>query len=280
MRRSPFLFLFVLLLICAGAVWWQKSSSRPERGGMSLPAGASLAVLSPFGRALNGVGAWASDVGRALFRRDGIVAENERLRARVAELQTQNDALKPLQRENDEMRRLMKLPAIGGGRIVNANVVAYDATDVARSLVLNVGSRQGVRAKDVVYAADGVVGQVATVSPSVCTVLLLTDLRSGIGARTGRNGARGVLQGQGGGGEALCKLAYLPDWADVREGDTVLTSGEVRGRGQIYPGGMTLGRIVRVRKNKTLSQTEAFVLPSADLSRLDVVRVRTAESKG
>ena len=40
---------------------------------------------------------------------------------------------------------------------------------------------------------------------------------------------------------------------------------------------MTLGRIAHVRKNKTLSQTEAFVVPSADLSRLNVVRVRTAD---
>lgn len=274
MLRSPLTFIVALLLVCAGAAAWHKASQNSARGGMSLPAGASLSVLSPVGRALNGTGAWASDVGRTVFRRGSITEENEQLRERVADLQEQNARLQSLDSENRQLRSLLKLPTPGGGQSLAASVVAYDSTDTSRQIVLNVGARQGVRVKDVVFAAEGVAGQVSSVSAAVCTVLLLPDLRSSIGALTGRTRAPGVVKGQG---EALCRMAYLPDGADVREGDEVLTR-IMDGKGRIYPAGMLIGRVVRVSKNKALSQTEALIAPAVNFAQLRAVRVRIAAS--
>jgi cell shape-determining protein MreC len=52
-----------------------------------------------------------------------------------------------------------------------------------------------VRAKDVVYAAQGVVGQVIEVAPLSCIVLLLIDGESGrVGAMTSRTMAKGIFE--------------------------------------------------------------------------------------
>lgn len=271
MRRSPFVFFAVLLGLCAFVAAWHNRAS--SNGAMALPAGASVGAMSPLLRGFNGVGAWASDVGRAVFQRGSSVEENARLKARVAEVEAQNTRLVALSRENENLRRLLKAPTPSGGKRVAASIVAFDATDTSRELVLNVGARQGVREKDTVFASEGVVGQIKSVGPTVCRVSLPTALGANIGAKVARSGAAGVLEGSG---ETLCRLQYLSDSADVREGDTVVTSGLVSGKGQIYPGGFPLGRVSRVRRNPTLSQTEALVEPFARAENLSAVWVRTA----
>ena len=161
------------------------------------------------------------------------------------------------------------MPPLPGGRLLTADVVSRDATDYARRLVINVGGPQSVRPKDVVFNAQGVLGQVIEVDPlyGSSTVLLLTDRMSGVGAMVQRTASRGRLLGDG---SDSCKLSDLDLHADVREGDLIITSGD----SQIFPKGMILGRVLRVKKDKTYSQTTAEIEPSARLDQSSAVMVR------
>ncbi len=250
-------------------VAWQNSAS--SQGGVAAPNGAVSATLSPLQRTFKASGAYLSDVGRVIARRDDIAAQNSNLQARVADLEGQNARLTRLQRENQELRGLLRLPKIAGGRTVAAEIVSYDATDFARLVTLNVGARAGVRPKDVVYCAQGLVGQVSQVAPLTCVVTLLIDRDGRAGAMTSRTGAKGVVQGTG---ERVCKLSYLDFGADVREGDTIVTSGLLTGRGAIFPKGLVLGRVVKIEKDKAYSRQEAFIEPNVPFDRLSVVSVR------
>jgi len=268
MRRSSApAFLLTLLAICTVlAVWSQRARGQ---GKVALPDSLALGLLRPAQKALTTVGDWFSDVGRVMLRRGDILQENAELRAHVADLENQRERLVRYQRENHELRQMLKMPQPANGRLIAAEVVSGDATDYARRVVINAGAPQGVRPKDVVFNGQGVIGQVIEVDEQygTSTVLLLTDRMSGVGAMVRRTAARGLLQGTGG---STCALTYL-DWhADVREGDLIVTSGDSK----IFPKGLVLGRVLKVRKDKTYSQTSAEVDPAARLDQLSAVWVR------
>ena len=265
-RSSPVIFLLFLLALCAFAVAWSRLSR--GRGGQMAPAGVAQVALKWPQRAAVATGDWAADVGRALFRRGGTVADNDRLRLEVERLRGQNLRLARYERENRELRALAKMPSVGGGTMKTAPIVAFDATDYSRVITLGIGSRSGVRVRDAVFSPQGAVGKVETVSPFTCTVTLLTDRNAGVGALVGRSGARGVVKGTG---ENLCRLVYLDFRALVREGDIVYTSGD----SQIFPRGLVIGRVSEVVRDKNYSQLTAWVEPAVAFDRLSVVAVRT-----
>jgi rod shape-determining protein MreC len=266
-RPSTPVFLLTLLAICVVLTAWSQRAR--GQGSVSLPDSVALGVMRPAQRTLTGVGAWFMDVGRVMVRRGDILQENAELQRRIADLDNRNKRLLRYQQENRELRQMLKIPPPASGRLIAAEVVSRDATDYARRVIINAGAPQGVRAKDVVFNAQGVIGQVIEVDNKygTATVLLLTDRMSGVGAMVQRTAARGLLQGTG---HNTCHMTYLDLRADVREGDLIVTSGDSR----IFPKGLVLGRALRVRKDKTYSQTSAEIEPAARLDQLSAVWVR------
>lgn len=260
-------WIAILLFVCSAFVAWHYLSGR--QGRIAAPETAALSALRAPQRGLSGIGSWASDVGRALVRRDSMVSENETLRARVEALQGDNLRLNRYQRENEELRALLKMEPRFGGRNVPCDVVALDFSAYARRISLNVGTRQGVRPKDVVYTPQGLVGQIIAVNsglPPTSQVLLLTDRQHSVGALTQRGG-KGIVSGTGG---ALCSMSYLDFKADVREGDVVTTAGD----STIFPRGIVIGRVLRVWRNKTYSTMSADIEPMVNFDRINSVFVR------
>lgn len=267
--RSFALKIALFLALMLGLVFWHNASV--SRGAISAPATGVAAILRPFQRGLLAFGDWASDIGRVMIRRQDIASENETLKLRLADAEGQNQRLLRYRRENDELRRLLKMAPPNAGKPIAAEIIAFDATDFTQRVTLNVGSRQGVKPKDVVYSAYGLVGQVVEAGPISSVVILLSDRDSGVGAMTTRTLAKGVVLGTS---ERICKLSYLDFGADVREGDLVVTSGLVEKTGAIFPKGMVIGRVLKVEKDKTYGRMDAYIDPAVPFDRITAVYVR------
>ena len=257
------------LAVGAALIFWQNAAVAGGR--TSVPAGLLAAVMSPLERGMTGVAGWCGDVIKVVLHRGGILEENAALQGRLADVEGQNQRLLRYQAENQELRGLLHLAAPPGGYPLAAQIVSFDATDFARRVTLDVGARQGVRVKDVVYCAYGLVGKVEAVGPLTCVVYLLTDREAGTDAMTTRTAAKGVVLGTG---ERLCKFSFLDFDCDVREGDLVMTSGLITGRGAIFPRGMIIGTVVRVERDKTYSRLDAYVEPAVPFDRISTVYVR------
>ena len=268
-RLSPLVTIIVLVVVCAVLVAWHNAAR--ERGALSPPESVAFVTMRPAQRILVATRDWCSDLGRTMFRRGGTIRENQELKRRLADLEGQSRRLARYQRENQELRQLLKMPAQRGGKAVAAEVISFDATDYSRNIIINVGSAQGVREKDVVYNAQGVVGQVIARDRFTSRVLLLTDRQASIGAMVSRTTAKGMVQGTGENEQDReCKMSYLNFGADVREGDLVVTSGESR----IFPRGLVIGRVLRVKKDKTYSSMTADIDPAVSFDRISAVYVR------
>jgi rod shape-determining protein MreC len=192
--------------------------------------------------------------------------ENERLRDRIAVLESEMVRLAELEESN---RRLVDLLAFRNrldGAVHAARVIGRDPLPWFRTLTIDRGERDGVRRGLAVISPHGVIGQVADVSRTAARVLLLTDHNSGIDAIVQRSRARGIVQGAR---EQGCTMNYLKRDDDVRTGDRVVTSG----LDGIFPKGILIGEVVEVApKHRGLLQA-AVIRPSAPLDRIEEVLI-------
>ena len=266
--------LVVGAVLCTGLVAMQNAAG--AKGRLDPIAGAGTALLSPLQSGLTSLGAYFGDVGRVLVHRGDLASDNTKLRGRVVDLEGQIARLSRLQRENEQLRGLLKMPAPLPGRNIGADVVAATRGDVARRLTLGAGSRAGVAVKDAVFCAQGLVGHVSQVGLWTSVVTPLVDRDGGAGAFDARSGAHGVVVGNG---TDVPQMLYLPFDADVRAGDLLLTSGQGKNEGAIYPRGVVVGRVLKVEKDRAYSRQNAFVAPAVLPETLSAVWIHVAGAK-
>ena len=103
-----------------------------------------------------------------------------------------------------------------------ANIVAYDTSELRRSMLIDVGSRDGVTENSMVIANSALVGRVSSVANSTSRVLLITDPASKIPARILETEDVGIIEGASGN---ICRLKYLSRWGEkVEKGYSVVSS--------------------------------------------------------
>lgn len=175
-------------------------------------------------------------------------------------------AFQEVAKENDRLREIVSFNAPLEGFKVVAQVIAQDVSPEFRMIRINKGTAQGVRGGMAVVALEGIVGRVIRSGRDFSDVLSLQDSSSAIDALLQRNRVRGVIEGQGG---QQLTMKYLRRTDDVQDGDVIVSSGI----GGLFPKGLTIGKVVSVKK-KNYGITQAVeVIPSVDFNRLEEVTV-------
>ena len=150
-------------------------------------------------------------------------------------------------------------------KTVAAEIIGAAATPDFRTLTIDRGTRDGVRADMSVIAPAGVVGRLVVPSLRSAKIQLLIDRNAAAGAIIERTRAQGVVVGSG---DDKLRLDYVSEVFDVVAGDVVITSG-IDG---IYPKGFIIGRIESVEKVGG-SYKRILVKPAVDFSALEEVLV-------
>ncbi len=198
-----------------------------------------------------------------------VAEENVRLRLEIEKLKSELVQYREAQIENIRLRKLLKLQERWQLPPLVAHVVGADVTPWLDSVVIDVGSKAGVKEGFILLAGAGVVGQVVKSGLFYSQAMLISDRNSAVAVIVQRSRARGVLKGQGRG---LCRLEYVAAGADVRPGDVVITSG----LDGIFPKGLLVGTVVTVGRGNGAGGTlfkEVVVRPDVDLSKLEEVLV-------
>jgi len=142
--------------------------------------------------------------------------------------------------ENAQLRRLMDAREHLPVRSMMSEIL-YDARDPStRRVVLDRGSRNGVKLGLPVIDNAGVVGQITRVFPFTSEVTLLTDKEQAIPVQVLRNGLRSVAYGRGQSG--LLDLRFVAPNADIQVGDVLVTSG----LDGVYPAGLAVAKVIQV----------------------------------
>ena len=209
-----------------------------------------------------------------LSSRHRLIAENARLKEEQFLLTTKLERFADLEAENRRLRNLLDSSEKVGERVLVAELLSVDMDPYSRRIVLNKGSRDGVESGQSLIDSNGVLGQVVHVAPFSSNALLITDPSHALPVQNNRSGLRSVAVGTGPLNQL--ELAHLPNNADVRIGDQLVTSG-LGGR---FPAGYPVGRIVSIERNRGRPFATVMVQPSARLERnREVLLVWPAEAE-
>ncbi|MDO8585978.1 MAG: rod shape-determining protein MreC [Armatimonadota bacterium] len=271
--RSRYGRLIVLVLLLAlGMLIAALHNRAVEDNRPSIVATTVRAVLSPFQSAVHSVVKTGHNAKRSVRGRSRVMRENDNLRIELKQLTKENARLREEHAENIRLRKLLEFKKSYPTQLLTAQVIAMRPSQWHNTCTIDRGWRDGVRKTDPVITARGVVGQVIDVGSNVSQVLLLTDQASGLGAIVERSRVTGICQGQQ---ARTLVLNYLDKDADVKKDDLVVTSGI----GQVYPKGLRLGRVVKLRGAGGYMKS-AEIRPSVQFDQLEEVAVivRKAES--
>lgn len=190
-----------------------------------------------------------------------LAADNERLRNLLAENFTSTDTLSGIQTDTVRMDTSMLRRKWMYHR---AKVVFNSVTTPNNYIVLARGSAAGLR-KDagVVDPNNGVVGIITEVSEDYAVVMSLLHKDSKISAKLKKGGDAGQIVWDGR-SPNLLSLTDIRKSANVKKGDTVLTSGFTT----TFPYGMFLGVVEEVLPEKSTNNYQIKVRSAANFYNL------------
>jgi rod shape-determining protein MreC len=210
--------------------------------------------------------AWVRDVQENFASVSGLRNENERLRSRIQELEVERNRLLEAEATNRRLQELLDFRTQVPAAAITASIIANSASTWFHSCLLDKGSADGVRRGMAVVTPAGVLGRVVSVTSRTAKVLLLTDPNSGVDVVVQRTRARGIVSGSL---EDGTLLKYVKRTEDIQEGDRLVTSG-VDG---IFPKGLLVGTVVKVRKQSLGLFQHVEVLPAIVTARAEEVLV-------
>jgi rod shape-determining protein MreC len=227
----------------------------------------TVSAVTPMEKGLVWVQTSWTNVWHNYFYLRGVRAENRQLKAEIERLRLEQVRLNG---DAEQARRLQALLAFKEqfiSQTVAAQVIGSSGSEQSRSVYIDKGTRDGIKADMAVITADGVVGKVLRVFHSTSLVLLINDQSSGVGAILDKSRLQGVLRGTPV-GEIVLERVMSDE--QVQPGETVLTSGGDR----IFPKGLRVGTVTRVNPGPELF-LNIRVKPAANLSKLEEVLVVT-----
>lgn len=193
--------------------------------------------------------------------RASLLRENEELKAESLTLQRQVQQMAALTAENIRLRELLGASERVDAPARLAELIGVNPDPFQHEVIINRGSEDGVFIGEPVLDAGGVMGQVVSLSHYTSRVMLITDARSAIPVEVNRNGYRGIALGKGVLNEL--ELEHVPDTADIRVDDLLLSSG-LGGR---FPRGYPVARVTEVIRDPGRPFTLVKAEPAARLDR-------------
>ena len=255
------LFLFSISLLAIGI-------RSGEAGLISALRSSTLQITGP-------VQSGATSLGET-FR---VVAEN------LSRVTSRDDQLKALQVENEELKfklsqsadlrrkaialdQLLRIVPPQNYKVIPAQVTAIGNTgDFRWTITVDAGSIDGVTLNTTVVSGTGLVGRIVQVNDNYSIASLLIDPNVKVGVRLEGSAEIGFISGTG----VIDKLSLqlFDPYAKMPIGARVISWGSDTGKP--YMPGLAIGRISSVEVSAGQLNRTATVIPSADISNLEIV---------
>ncbi|AUL48655.1 rod shape-determining protein MreC [Bordetella trematum] len=190
-----------------------------------------------------------------------IRTENEALQRQRIELSQVATHAAQLAAENAQLRRLLGVTDTVGQPATVVEVLYEPPNAFHQRLVFNKGSEAGIAPGMPVIDEGGVVGQIVRVTPMTAEAAMVTDERVSIPVQVLRNGLRLIAFGSNTPG--VIEVRYLAANADLKAGDTIVTSGV----GGLFPAGLPVARITTVERDTASGFARALAEPLAHPER-------------
>ncbi len=187
--------------------------------------------------------------------------ENTQLRQEQLIHKTRLLKFDALEKENIRLRALLENSFKLGEQVLIAELLSINMTPAEHIVLVNKGTRFGVHPQQPVLDGNGIVGQVFRALPLSSEIMLITDPSHAIPVQVNRNGLLTIAVGSG--QINRLNLPYLPNNADIRPGDLLVTSG----LGGTFPQGYPVGVVDEFTQLPNKSLPTVTATPKALLDR-------------
>lgn len=252
-RFPPGLKIVVIVIISAALMVMDSNHER------LAPIRSSLAVaLQPL-QIVAEMPADVLDYLQRYFDRSALIERNETLSEKVLLLRARLQKLAALKAENERLRALLESARQIEQEVLIAEIMAVSPSPYQHYVTLNKGAMDGVFVGQALIDANGIMGQVVSVTPMNSRAILITDANHAIPVVVTRTGLRTIAEGTGKSG--LLRLPFLPKSADIRVGDLLVTSG-LGGR---YPAGYPVAVVTEISHPPGSEFLDVKARPTAQL---------------
>lgn len=192
------------------------------------------------------------------------VAKQQEYRSRVQELESKLLNYSEMEKENQRLKKLMNFSQTPATKSIGARVIGEDMTPWRKVIVLDKGSRHGIKKDMVLVAPEGLVGRVLEAEPFTARAILLPDPDCRVGALTTGGRSQGVIAGTG---MDKLQMKYLSLDTEIAIGEEVITSGIE----SLFPKGLLVGKIESVERDSEGLHLLAVVTPAVPFSKIEEV---------
>lgn len=196
----------------------------------------------------------------------GAREEYDRIKGLLAKAEMKESRYLESELDNQRLRMLLKMKSEVSRCMLPAQVVGLDPSGWFKTVIINMGTKEGVARGMAVIAPEGIVGHIIGAYDSYAKVLLVIDRNSAIDALVQRTRSRGIVEGDT---SESCRFKYVVRKADIKIGDTVISSG----LDGLFPKGLRVGAISEISVPPSGLFQEVKVRPFVDFTRLEELLV-------
>jgi rod shape-determining protein MreC len=203
-----------------------------------------------------------TNLGRTQSKIDDLKEENEKLKSQL--ILNEN-----IVGELEQLKGVLDLAGVARFKVVSARVLTKGGTGTfGETIVIDAGSKAGIRRDMTVIASAGLVGVVKSTTSNSSVVLLMSDPSFRIGVRVAGTQDMGVLSGEG---DNRFSLKMLSATGQISVGDVLLSRGS-SGDSPFVPG-VPVGKVTFVENTVGQLTKQGRVQGFVDLNALGVVSV-------
>jgi rod shape-determining protein MreC len=200
--------------------------------------------------------------GAATTTRGELQSEVSRLRSERLLTSVRLQRLTALEAENTRLRAMLDARSTVRDQVRVAEIMAVDANPYEHNLVIDVGERDGVYDGQPIVDSNGVIGQVIRTGLMTSQAVLISDTDHALPVEVNRNGLRTIAVGTG--EIDQLELPFLPNNADIRVGDLLVTSG----LGGTFPSGYPVAIVNVVTRIPQQQFADVTAKPAAALDQV------------
>lgn len=194
--------------------------------------------------------------------RNELRLENSRLNIERLLTRARLQRYAALEAENTRLRTMLEATTRVRHRVRIAEIMSVSSNPFRHVLVVNKGTRDGVFDGQALIDAHGVVGQIIKAGVLSSQGILISDPDHALPIEVNRNGLRTIAVGTGEFDRLV--LPFLPNNADIRVGDLLVTSG----LGGAFPAGYPVAIVDSVLRIPQEPFAAVSAQPSAALNQV------------
>ena len=152
------------------------------------------------------------------------------------------------------------------GKPIIADIIGYDVSNFRKSIIIDVGKKQGASVGDIIVFGNALVGRISAIGRSSARVILITDPASNVPSRFLQSRTQGMVQGTA---DGTCVMKYVPRQTEINESDKVISSGI----GRVFPKNLYVGDVIEVKQKEAKLFKDIKIKPRVAISKIEHVLV-------